>query len=312
MHMYCKHCGKPLPADREYCPVCGKAQNRETNYVQKHPQKVPVPFYLMLAAGILFQLLPWTAKLITCVNEFDIDEVSVLKFLALMILETGAGTILLLGLVWRERIEPNRVTGKDTVVWLFWIALPWVTDCFISRWLKYGMGKAMTLGYIWSQISESVFALSSLWPFLMLLTLLFVRTGKTLRTDLLFFGSGALFVLWSFLLILFRRPALELVGLTDLPDAFMVAVPSFIWSVLSLWLRRLVDFGLMLLLAKRKLRWLVGAGIVLLIHTVAILLTPMLIFRLQYGPYSIPIAIGLVYLLAAAILIAAALRKKAA
>ena len=238
--MYCRYCGKELPAGAKFCAACGGKQEI------KPERQAKELFYLLIAITLLFHIFCFWAISDTFEN------------LILNILTAAVGVGILLMMVKSKKIDMHCFKVADVVIWGAWLFLPRLLIYFIPHTLwglypEVNDAFIMVVSFVNLEAAEMLFGqLNGLWFWIELAVLCLARSRALKDIKKFVILAALILIVWSGLLILLQpEPLLHLI--TTAPNILYYTRESFALLSVLLWLRRGVELLFVLLYGETKL-----------------------------------------------------------
>lgn len=302
---YCPFCGQPAGVGA-FCQGCGSRLPEMTNDaqmsmqentqkdIQENMQKgaqgsvqkkggVSAAFILLLCMLPTVDVLNMLLDIFSLVYRYMMypqlpmtDILSLLISAAKTVGVWCVGLLPVIVLTVMRKIDPMRIRVRDVIMWGIWCLSGLNIFHTFMQWLiVQDSGSYMLVGYFTAVDIKGKLSVSWLWPWLLLLLFLLVRSGTLRPTKIKFFVTAGLLAVWSLVLVillpflLFGVPETDagvahitdflrtwLLGQwPDFTDAYVYAIQYLrVWACF-VWLQCLVEIWFAAVYGEEKIRW---------------------------------------------------------
>lgn len=334
---FCGQCGQKLPQADENIRAfvypnteTGRSRTDEgtaagtnagTDAAVAKKGRVGAPFILLLCvlpavdilnmllnmASLLYRFLLYHAELPV------IDIVSMLTSAGKAVAIWCLGLLPVVVLTAMRKIDPGRVRVRDVILGGIW-GLSGLNffHTFIPSLVARYYGSSAYISYVMAVEVKGKLSFSWLWPWLLLLVFLLVRSGTLRPTKTKFFVTAGLLAVWSLVLVILLpfllgsvpgeaasgvEKAAEVLRIwllgqwPDLPEAYAYARQYLQVWVCFVWLQYLVEIWFVAMCGEEKIRWS-GLAFVLGLPLFTFFMTIVNLVVMQILLFSYPLAMG--------------------
>lgn len=328
---FCGQCGRQLPEREQGIQTDGglrdihtivDSNNTHTDAAVPKKGTISVPFILLLCVLPTVDILNTLFNILSLIYRHLLHHVEVPMAEIIAILISAGKTMIVwcMGLLpillftAFRKIDPGRIRVRDVILWSIWSlsGLSVFRALIESIMSRYGI--SVLAGYRVAQYAEDKLSLAWLWPWLLLILFLLVRSGALRPSKIKFFVTAGLLAMWSLSLLFLiyflfggmtesgarmehiadflRIWLIGQIGQSSYLPELYACVSRYlrIWA-LFVWLEELVEIWFVAVYGAEKLKWS-GLAFVLGLPLFTFFMTFINIVVMMLGESSYPLAMG--------------------